>query len=103
MTAPVQCPACGQAVEVVVPSSGGPVRCPRCGAVLPREGRATAPLDPRGVETWAEEAPADTGPGPPGGTVAQPALGRIGRFDLRAVLGQGTFGRVFRAYDPQLE
>jgi hypothetical protein len=37
---------------------------------------------------------------------AEPAaapLGRIGRFELRAVLGQGTFGRVYRAYDSQLE
>jgi hypothetical protein len=30
-------------------------------------------------------------------------LGRIGRFQLQAVLGQGGFGRVYRAYDPQLD
>jgi hypothetical protein len=103
MTVPAQCPACGQAVEVVVPSSDDPVHCPRCRAVLPREGLATAPLDPRGVETWDEERPTAPRPVVPSGTAAQPALGRIGRFELRAVLGQGTFGRVFRAYDPQLE
>jgi serine/threonine protein kinase len=28
---------------------------------------------------------------------------RIGRFEVRTVLGQGSFGRVYRAYDPQLE
>ncbi len=28
---------------------------------------------------------------------------RLGRFELRAVLGQGAFGTVYRAYDPQLD
>jgi hypothetical protein len=32
-----------------------------------------------------------------------PGLGRIGRFELRVVLGQGTFGRVYQAYDPLLD
>jgi serine/threonine protein kinase len=27
---------------------------------------------------------------------------RIGRFEVRSVLGGGTFGRVYRAFDPQL-
>jgi hypothetical protein len=99
MTVPVQCPACGEPIEAVVPAGDGPVHCPRCRAALPREGFPTAPLDPRGIETWPEQTP--TVPGP--GDTAVPSLGRIGRFELRAVLGQGTFGRVYRAYDPQLE
>jgi len=41
-------------------------------------------------------------------TVARPAdqppsLSRINRFELRAVLGTGAFGRVYRAYDPSLD
>jgi len=45
------------------------------------------------------------GPGP---TVEYPADGsavpkRIGRFEVRAVLGSGAFGRVYRAYDPTLD
>ncbi len=31
------------------------------------------------------------------------SLGQLGRFELRRVLGQGAFGRVYQAYDPQLE
>jgi WD40 repeat protein len=30
-------------------------------------------------------------------------LGLIGRFQLQTLLGQGAFGRVYRAHDPQLE
>ena len=30
-------------------------------------------------------------------------IGTLGRFELKAILGQGAFGRVFRAYDPQLD
>jgi WD40 repeat protein len=30
-------------------------------------------------------------------------LDQIGRFQIRALLGEGAFGRVYRAYDPQLD
>ena len=46
-----------------------------------------------------------TGPGP---TVARPpgqavVSNRIGRFEIRAVLGSGAFGCVYRAFDPELD
>ncbi len=34
---------------------------------------------------------------------AEPTLSTLGRFEIKEVLGQGAFGRVFRAYDPQLD
>jgi WD40 repeat protein len=40
---------------------------------------------------------------PPGAVPAAGPLGLIGRFQLQELLGQGAFGRVYRAYDPQLE
>jgi serine/threonine protein kinase len=45
------------------------------------------------------------GPGP---TVARPSdqmavPRRVGRFEIRALLGSGAFGRVYRAYDPSLD
>jgi hypothetical protein len=36
-------------------------------------------------------------------TWAQGSLGSLGRFQLRERLGDGGFGRVFRAYDPRLD
>lgn len=33
---------------------------------------------------------------------AEPNPQRLGRFEVRALLGAGAFGRVFRAFDPQL-
>src|SRR5262249_23510608 len=42
-------------------------------------------------------------PFPQANIAAQPTIGRIGRFELRANLGQGSFGRVFRAHDPMLD
>src|SRR5262249_32341033 len=32
-----------------------------------------------------------------------PPLGRLGRFELRTVLGEGGFGRVYRAFDSTLD
>jgi hypothetical protein len=76
-------------------------------APLPHETQPTAPLDPRDVETCSELSPPASAATPrvrsEGPNAGPPALGRIGRFELRAVLGQGTFGRVYRAYDSQLE
>jgi WD40 repeat protein len=52
----------------------------------------------RDVVVTADLPPTPRVPAPPPGP-----LGRIGRFQLEALLGQGAFGRVFRAHDPQLE
>ncbi len=44
-----------------------------------------------------EAAPIQTGPPTPG------LPERIGRYEIRAFVGEGAFGRVYEAYDPQLK
>jgi predicted Ser/Thr protein kinase len=56
-------------------------------------------------DSTAADQPTGPYPGelPSPGPSAVPATHRIGRFEVRAVLGKGSFGVVFRAYDPQLD
>lgn len=42
-------------------------------------------------------------PPPSGSMLAVESLPRIGRFEIRTALGEGAFGRVYRAHDPQLD
>ena len=46
---------------------------------------------------WSTSTPMRIGASPD--SCSPPPTG--GRFVLREVLGQGTFGRVYRAYDPR--
>jgi WD40 repeat protein len=117
---PIRCGRCRQ----VVAADPQPAADPRALArTLPREpAGGAAAADERAVidtrrdegaappaarDTRAEDAP----PAPaapfrvrsPGEERGPPPLGRVGRFELRAALGQGTFGRVYRAYDPALD
>ncbi len=64
----------------------------------PTSGQPTfpSPGDPTPTGPYAGD-PTPTGPSP------IPRPDRIGRFELRAVLGRGAFGTVYRAYDPQLD
>jgi lysine biosynthesis protein LysW len=70
------CPHCGVSLNVKEAHVGRRVLCPDCGE----------PFEVQSVKP-----------------VAADRLGKLGRFELRAVLGQGAFGRVYRAHDPQLD
>jgi WD40 repeat protein len=121
----VRCPRCRGTQERPERFLGEEVFCRRClcwftarradtpadpqAPAETRDEEAAGPaqeVDPRAVaDTRREDAPAaaGAGAGPRPEAEAAAPLGRIGRFELRAALGQGGFGRVYRAYDPQLD
>src|SRR5262249_22129305 len=95
-----QCPACGRAV-LIPAAARGPVRCPACSqrpaapAADPRaelKTRVEAPAEePRAAaETRRDESPLETGGvyGVADAPAAAPLVPRVGRFEVRAALGQ---------------
>src|SRR5262249_23195319 len=76
----LSCPNAGCGYRRTLPPGQGapPARCPACRSPF---GEAPGP-----------DLPAPSGP-----------PRRIGRFEVRAELGAGAFGAVYRAYDPDLE
>lgn len=96
------CPECEASLTIPAASVGKTARCPRCRAKFVVNDVQTPSSDksltegPQATETVTNEGPSTT--------VAAPTAGKtLGRFELRRVLGQGGFGRVYQAYDPQLE
>jgi hypothetical protein len=98
--------------------------CPSCGSAVPRgEGLSTCPachcslITPTGVLVPARRddvdvtIPPETTPDEVVGRATdadQPAAvatlpKQVGRFAVRSKLGEGSFGEVFRAHDPQLD
>ncbi len=83
-------PACRSQGEWDASQAGQPGQCTKCGTAL----RLTAA---EGASQTRAEGGGDAKPKP------KTAAKKLGRFELRARLGAGAFGTVFRAYDPRLE
>jgi len=83
----IECPnpACRTAANLPATLSGQRVRCKHCGTIV-----EVSSLDDHPPVAPPSPAPAAT-------------PGAIGRFLIRERLGEGGFGTVYRAYDPQLE
>jgi serine/threonine protein kinase len=73
----INCPHCQSPIEIVDPSNEGDIQCPSCGSRFQVEERTTA------KEPERSQA--------------------IGRFIILTTLGQGAFGTVYKAHDPQLD
>jgi WD40 repeat protein/serine/threonine protein kinase len=84
-----RCPHCKQRFVLVRPTDPAPPAA-----------QVTASADETSQQRPDAASPVAAAPTPPArpGTVE-----KVGRFVIRAVLGSGAFGTVYRAYDPQLE
>src|SRR5262245_54592675 len=119
MVVKVQCPnpACGKSGNLSDEQVGQPVRCPACGTrfTVPagaKDTRTMAGDPPKGPEGQPPPPNPVAGPNPP--TLLLPSSEplaptivtgpqQVGRFQIRAVLGEGAFGIVYQAFDPQLD
>jgi tRNA A-37 threonylcarbamoyl transferase component Bud32 len=108
MTVSVACPNpdCRKPVPVTPEIKGGTVACKHCGksfrAQSPAGGKQTSSdqetQQSAAITTQCKaDAKPNVTPRPRG------APERIGRFEVRARLGAGAFGTVYRAYDAQLD
>jgi len=115
-----RCPHCQVVAKVSDDHLGKRVRCPTCKQPFEVLSVEVGHLSPATIEAaWvAEETIGDGGVGdrsaevvgratatPPSPNTIETArpLGSLGRFELKELLGQGAFGRVYKAYDPQLD
>jgi serine/threonine protein kinase len=74
----ILCPHCRNPIEVVKLTPGEEVACPSCGSSFRLETDST--------------------------TSDQPRCGhKLGKFELLDTVGQGAFGTVYRARDPELD
>src|SRR4051812_10946135 len=92
MPVTIQCPnpTCGRSFEVSRTELGRRGRCKTCGAVFRMSDSDGSQPTAREVTTSSERTPGAR-------------LERLGRFLIRQPVGQGAFGTVYRAFDPQLE
>jgi serine/threonine protein kinase len=110
MPPPVQanCEQCGASLKVKAELLGKRVKCPSCEqpTYLVEAANESSIKSPVVKQETVANSPGETSIDPTATTSAQavPAqIGKFGRFEIRELLGAGAFGRVYKAYDPQLE
>jgi WD40 repeat protein/tRNA A-37 threonylcarbamoyl transferase component Bud32 len=109
MSVTVSCPnpSCSQPVDVAEVDLDVEVRCRECGQVFIAQrpaAKETTLIVPAGSSSQGQVSRSDTQDFEIAGlSQVAGAPQRLGRFEVKACLGEGAFGRVYRAYDPQLD
>lgn len=121
-----RCPQCTVSLTVEAKLVAKRVRCPKCGHEFsvsfsnqPQDAESTlkktqqretslestkdAIGNRRTVNAGASSSGSSSNYSEHKAIRSEASIGRLGRFELKGVLGQGAFGRVYRAYDPQLD
>jgi serine/threonine protein kinase/WD40 repeat protein len=95
------CPNCKCSITASEKLVGKLIACPKCSHrfSLRFGSTETLPANTSSAETNADRSLKHTSYDNSPATT----LERLGRFELRSVLGQGAFGRVYQAYDPELD
>jgi serine/threonine protein kinase len=101
------CTQCGATFAVDEATPGQSVACPVCGKPLALQGLAENAAAPEPIPDVSGETPPsqplDATVPWPAAEPAEPMPTSVGRFVVRGRLGSGSFGAVYRAYDPLLD
>jgi WD40 repeat protein len=105
LSLPCPNPACRQHVSVAEAHLGQTVRCRHCGKAFVARPPAKAEPSSRSTGRHAGGSTQSSASGARPAPAASPGAAphKVGRFEVRAKLGAGAFGTVYRAYDPPLD
>ncbi|APZ95548.1 WD40 repeat domain-containing serine/threonine protein kinase [Fuerstiella marisgermanici] len=111
-TLKTSCPSCGKRLRINEANRDKTVRCPACRETFVASDVSEA--SQMTMDTTEAAVSVDTTQlaksqtlsdlvSPAAQNSEEQTLRKLGRFELKSVLGAGGFGKVYRAYDPQLE